>query len=76
MRHGLNIGDSIKTGDYISLLFIDPKYKLGRVQKCNAGVGKKKEKRAAFSARSAEMDTRHNILPGALKLVSTNLAWG
>lgn len=75
MRHSLSIGDSIKTGDYISLLFIDQKYKLGRVQKCNAGVGKKK-KCAAFSARSAEMDTRHNILPGALKLVSTNLAWG
>lgn len=22
------------------------------------------------------MDARHNMLPGALKLVSTNLAWG
>lgn len=73
MRHGLNIGDSIKTGDYVSLLFIDQKYKHGRVQKCNDGVGKKKK---VHSARSAEMDTRHNMLPGALKLVSTNLAWG
>lgn len=51
VRHGLNIGDSIKTGDYISLLFIDQKYKFGGVQKCNAGVGKKKSVRRSVQGQ-------------------------
>lgn len=54
------------------MVCVSSKNKLQRVQERKVRA----EKLKAFGGRSAGAKARRNVLPGALKMVNTNLAWG